>query len=57
MLKANANYRMSKQAKRLLATIVDPQQRADFKRSTIQSELSAAIQPRREKNRKENREE
>ena len=48
---------MSKQAKRLLATIVDPHDRAAFKRSTVQAELAAAFQPKREKGRKENREE
>jgi len=49
MLKANANFKLSKQSKRLMATIVDPQERAAFKRSAIQAELAAAIQPKREK--------
>jgi hypothetical protein len=45
-IKPSATYRMSKQTKRSLATIVDPQQRAAQKRIMIQAELAAAIAPR-----------
>ena len=46
MLKPGPNYRMSAQSKRFLATIIDPHKRGEFKRSAIQAELAAAIQPR-----------
>ena len=53
MLKPTANYRMTKQSKRYLANIVDPIKRSEFKRMCIQSELAAAIQPKRERVRRE----
>ena len=53
MLKPTANYRMTKQSKRYLANIVDPIKRSEFKQMCIQSELAAAIQPKREKVRRE----
>ena len=40
---------MSKQGKRTLAQYVDPHKRGEVKRSIIQAELAAAIQPKREK--------
>jgi len=49
MLKPGPNYRMSAQAKRFLATIIDPHKRGEFKRATIQAELAAQLQPKREK--------
>jgi hypothetical protein len=52
-MKPGPNYKMTKQSKRFLATIVDPHKRALFKAGTIQAELAALVQPRREKNRKE----
>jgi len=57
MLKPSANFRMSKQSKRFLATIVDPHKRSEFKRSAIQSELAAAIQPRVSKGKRDAKEE
>ena len=56
MLKPTASYRMSKQAKRTLARYVDPHKRGEIKRSSIQAELSANIQPRifKDKKTKEN---
>lgn len=55
MLKPGPNYRMSKQGKRTLATnrMIDAHYRGAIKRSIIQAELSAAIQPKREKNRRD----
>jgi hypothetical protein len=46
MLKPNANFKMSKQSKRFLATIIDPKKRAESKRSFIQAELGSLLQPR-----------
>jgi hypothetical protein len=45
-IKPTASYRMSKQTKRSLALIVDPQERGVQKRTMIQAELAAAIAPR-----------
>jgi hypothetical protein len=55
MLKPTANYRMSKTTKASLALgkFRDVHDRAAWKRSMIQAELSAAIQPKREKVRRE----
>ncbi len=54
MLKPNANFRMSKQSKRFLATIVDPHKRGEWKRAMIDAELCAAVQPKREPRKKGN---
>lgn len=58
MLKPTANYRMSKTTKASLALshFKDEHARGAWKRSMIQAELSAAIQPKREKVRRESTE-
>jgi hypothetical protein len=43
MLKPTSTYKMSKQTKRSLALIVDPQERGVQKRIMIQAELIGAI--------------
>ncbi len=55
MLKPTASYRMSKQTKRSIALghYRSEEARSSWKRAMIQAELSAAIQPRISKNRKE----
>ena len=55
MLKPTANYRMSAQTKRTLALgkFRSAEDRNSWKRAMIQAELAAAIQPKREKNRRE----
>ncbi len=55
MLKPTASYRMSKQTKRSLALghYRSEEARHEWKRSMVQAELSAAIQPRISKNRRE----
>jgi hypothetical protein len=53
MLKPSSNYKMSKSTKTMLANILDPHKRGEHKRSMIQAELAAAVQPKREKNKKE----
>jgi hypothetical protein len=45
-IKPTASYRMSKQIKRSLALIIDPQERGAQKRIMIQAELAAALTPR-----------
>lgn len=45
-IKPTKNYRMSKTAKRMLATIVDPVQRAALKATVISAELSAQVRPK-----------
>jgi hypothetical protein len=49
MLKPTANFKLSKQTKRFMATYTDPVARNSFKRDMIQAELAALIQPKREK--------
>ena len=49
MLKPNKTFKLSKQTKRFMATMVNADQRNAFKRSMIQAELAAAIVPKREK--------
>lgn len=49
MLKPTKTYKMSSTTKRMLASIIDPQERGIQKRLMIQAELAAALAPRREK--------
>ena len=53
MLKPGPSYKMTKQGKRTLAQYLDPHKRGEVKRSIIQAELAALIQPKREKGRRE----
>jgi hypothetical protein len=48
MLKPTANFKLSKQTKRFMATMVDPVKRNSFKNDMIQAELASAIAPKRE---------
>ena len=54
-MKPGPNFKMSKQSKRTLATkrMIDAHVRGEHKRALIQAELAAAIQPRREKGKRE----
>ncbi len=50
MLKPNKTFKLSKTTKRMMALMGGPAEgRNQFKRMMIQAELSAAIQPKREK--------
>lgn len=49
MIKPTKTFRLSKQAKRLCATIVDAHARGEFRRAMIQAELVSAEAPRRER--------
>ena len=48
-IKPGPNYKMSSQAKRFAASILDPHKRGEFLRSTVQAELASLIKPVREK--------
>lgn len=45
-LKPTAAFRLKQQAKRSMATILDPHLRGSFKRSMIEAQLAETIQPR-----------
>lgn len=45
-LKPTAAFRLDQQAKRSMATILDPHLRGAYKRSMIEAQLAEAIQPR-----------
>lgn len=49
MLKPTSSFKLSAQAKRFMATIVDPHKRGEFKRAMIQAQLEAANKPKRER--------
>jgi hypothetical protein len=49
MLKPNKTFKLSKQTKRFMATMINADERNAFKRAMIQAELAAAIVPKREK--------
>ncbi len=55
-MKPGPNYKMTKQSKRFLATIVDPHKRGMIKAGTIQAELASLVQPRREKGKRDSAE-
>ncbi len=54
-MKPTANYKMSKTLKTSLATggFQDPHRKGQWKRAMIDAELSAAVQPKREKTRRD----
>jgi hypothetical protein len=48
-MKSGSNFKMSKQSKRYLATIVDQHRRGEIKRGTVQAELASQQQVRQPK--------
>jgi hypothetical protein len=50
-IKPTATYKMSKQTKKSLALILDPQERGVQKRIMIQAELASAIKMKEKKHR------
>lgn len=44
-MKANANFKLSKPSKMMIASLLPPKSN-EFKRSMIQAELAAAIKPK-----------
>ena len=53
MLKPTAAFKLDQQAKRVMATIVDPHKCGDYKRSMIEAQLASLIQPRVVKTKRE----
>jgi hypothetical protein len=45
-MKSGSNFKMSKQSKRYLATIIDSHRRGEIKRGTVQAELASQQQVR-----------
>jgi hypothetical protein len=43
MLKPNKTFNLSKQTKRFMCTILDPQERGAFKRMMIQAQLASQV--------------
>jgi len=52
-LKPTAAFKLNQQSKRIMANYLDPHERGAYKRSMIEAQLAEAIQPKREKTRKE----
>ena len=52
-MKPTASFRLSKTAKRMIATEIDAHKRGEMRRAMIDAELSASIQPKREKGRRD----
>jgi hypothetical protein len=51
-MKPTSTFKMNKQTKRFLATVIDSHRRGELKRMSIQAQLVGALQPRREKSNK-----
>jgi hypothetical protein len=54
MLKPNASFKLDKQTKRLMATILDKHQRGQYKKTMIEAQLQSLITPRITKNKRDN---
>ena len=48
-MKPGKTFKLSKPTKTMLASIVDPKKRSEWKRAMIDAELCAAVVPKREK--------
>ena len=53
MLKPNQNFRMTKQNKRFLATVIDPHKRGEIKRGMIEAQLASEQQYRPSKGKRD----
>jgi hypothetical protein len=53
MLRPTAAFRLNQQAKRVMATIINPHDCGAYKRSLIEAQLASLIQPRVVKTKKE----
>ena len=49
-MRPTSAFRLSKQTKRFMCTIIDPVERHAYKNSMIQAELAAAVRPKATKN-------
>jgi hypothetical protein len=54
MLKPNASFKLDKQTKRLMATMLDKHQRGQYKKTMIEAQLQSLITPRITKNKRDN---
>ena len=50
-MRANSNFKLSKTAKRIMASCADPVKSNHIKKMFIEAELAAAVQPRTPKRR------
>jgi hypothetical protein len=55
-LKPNANYKMKKSSKMILANVLDKNKRNELKRMIIQADLMSQIKPKETKKNRENSE-
>jgi hypothetical protein len=53
MLRPTAAFKLNQQAKRVMATIINPHDCGAYKRSMIEAQLASLIQPRVVKTKKE----
>ena len=51
MIKTNSNFKLNKQVKRFMATMIDPVQRHAFKNAMIQAKLSGSKEIEKKKKR------
>ncbi len=49
MVKRDKNFKLNKQTKRFLATIVDPIKRSDYKNAMIEAQLASSVPFKSEK--------
>ncbi len=46
MTKPTSTFKMKKQTKRFIATIIDPEKRAEFKRIMIEAQIQSEFKPK-----------
>lgn len=56
MLKRDKNFRLTKQTKRFMATIIDPIKRNEYKNAMIEAQIVGSVQFKSNKNKKESAE-
>jgi len=56
MIKRDKNFRLTKQTKRFMATIVDPIRRNEYKNAMIDAQIIGSVQFKSNKNKKESAE-
>ena len=56
MIKRDKNFKLTKQTKRFMATIVDPIRRNEYKNAMIDAQIIVSVQFKSNKNKKEQKE-
>lgn len=51
MIKTNSNFKLNKQVKRFMATMINPVERHEFKNAMIQAQLSGSREVEKKKKR------